>query len=90
MQPSVLFTETLESKIETLTKVTGIKNVRLHVHPYVAAYIKKGFISLYRKWQMRYGMGLRVIPDQKMAYLEYQFYDKKGNEVDMKEETDIK
>ena len=39
---------------------------------------------------MRYGMGLRVIPDQKMAYLEYHFYDKKGNELDMKEETDIK
>ena len=90
VQPSVLFTETLESKIETLTKVIGVKSFRLHVHPYVAAYIKKGFISLYRKWQMKYGMGLRVIPDQKMAYLEYHFFDKNGNEVDMKEETDIK
>lgn len=87
VQPSLLFTETLESKIEILTESVGIKRFKLHVHPYVAAYIKKGIISLYRKWQMKYGMGIRVIPDQKLAYLEYQLYDKDGNEVDMKEET---
>jgi len=90
VQPSLLFTETLESKIETLAESVGLKRFRLHVHPYVAAYIKKGIISLYRKWQMKYGMGIRVIPDQKLAYLEYHFYDKDGNEVDMKEEPELK
>ena len=90
IQPSVLFTDTLESKIETLVKATGIKRFRLHVHPYIDAYLKKGFISLYRKWQMKYGLGIRVVPDQKLTYLEYHFYDKNGNEVDMKEATDIK
>lgn len=90
VQPSLLFTETLESKIETLAESVGLKRFRLHVHPYVAAYIKKGIISLYRKWQMKYGMGIRVIPDQRLAYLEYHFYDKDGNEVDMKEEPELK
>ena len=90
IQPSVLFTDTLESKIETLVKTIGIKRFKLHVHPYIDAYLKKGFISLYRKWQMRYGLGIRVVPDQKLTYLEYHFFDKNGNEVDMKETTDIK
>ena len=90
IQPSVLFTETLESKIETLVNTIGVKRFKLHVHPYVAAYINQGMISLYRKWQFRYGMGIRVIADQKLAYLEYHFYDKDGNEVDMKEESEIK
>lgn len=90
IQPSVLFTETLENKIETMVKTIGLKKFKLHIHPYVAAYIKKGFISIYRKWQMKYGMGVRVIPDQKLAYLEYHFYDKTGKEVDMKEESEIK
>ena len=90
IQPSVLFTETLESKIETLVTTIGVKRFKLHVHPYVAAYIKQGMISLYRKWQFKYGMGIRVIADQKLAYLEYHFYDKDGNEVDMKEESEIK
>ena len=90
IQPSVLFTDTLESKIETLVKTIGIKRFKLHVHPYIDAYLKKGFISLYRKWQLRYGLGIRVVPDQKLTYLEYHFFDKNGNEVDMKETTDIK
>ena len=90
IQPSVLFTDTLESKIETLVKTTGVKRFKLYVHPYINAYIKKGIVSLYRKWQLKYGLGIRVVPDQKLTYLEYHFYDKDGNEVDMKETTDIK
>ena len=69
----------------------GIKKFNLHVHPYVAAYINQGFLlSLKRKWQMKYGMGINVIPNQKMAFLQYEFYDKKGNFIDMKEEIETK
>ena len=90
VQSSILFTDTLESKIQTLVQTLGMKSFKLHVHPFVAAYIKQGIISMYRKWQMKYGFGIRVIPNQKLAYLEYHFYDKKGKEVDMKEESEIK
>lgn len=90
IQSSILFTDTLESKIETMVNTLGIKRFKLHVHPYVAAYLKKGIISLYRKWQMKYSLGIRIIPDQKVAYLEYHFYDKAGKEIDMKEESEIK
>ena len=90
IQPSVLFTDTLESKIKTLIDTTGVKLFSLHVHPYVAAYLKKGLVSIYRKWQFKYSFGLRVIPNQKLTYLEYHFYDKEGKEVDMKEESEIK
>ena len=91
VRSSVLFTETLESKIETLTNVIGIKKFKLYVHPYVAAYIRdKGVISIYRKWQLKYGFGLRIIPDQSLAFLEYRFYDSEGKEIDMKEESEMK
>ena len=91
VRSSLLFTDTLESKIDTLTNTIGIKKMKLHVHPYVAAYIKdKGLISIYRKWQIKYGFGLRIIPDQSLAYLEYHFYDHNGKEMDMTEETEMK
>ena len=90
VQSSILFTDLLESKIKTLIGAIGIKRFTLHVHPYVASYIKKGIISLYRKWQFKYGFGIRIIPNQKLAYLEYHFYDKAGKEIDMKEETELK
>ena len=91
VRSSILFTETLESKIDTLVNTIGIKKFKLHIHPYVAAYIKdKGVISIYRKWQLKYGFGLRIIPDQSLAFLEYRFYDADGKELDMKEETEMK
>ena len=68
----------------------GIKNFTLHVHPYVAAYINKGFVSLKRKWQMKYGFGVNIISSQKLAFLQYEFYDKKGNFIDMQEEIETK
>ena len=90
VQSSILFTDTLESKIETLVNNIGVKSFTLHIHPYVAAYVNKGFISIYRKWQLKYGFGVRVIPDQSLAFLEYKFFDAQGKEIDMKEETEIK
>ncbi len=90
VKSSILFTDTLESKIDNLVNNLGIRKFILYVHPYVAAYINKGFISLYRKWQMKYGFGIRVIPNQNLAFLEYHFIDTSGKEIDMKEESEIK
>ena len=60
------------------------------MHPYVAAYLNQGIISIYRKWQLKYGLGVKVIPSQKLAFLQYEFYDKDGQEIDMKEEVEIR
>ena len=90
VRSSILFTDTLESKIDRLVNSVGIKKFKLYVHPYVAAYINKGLPSLLRKWQFKYGFGVRVIPDQNLAYLEYKFMDSNGKELDMKEEIEMK
>lgn len=90
IQPSILFTDTLESKIDYLVNKIGIKKFKLHLHPYVAAYVNQGLISMKRKWQMKYGFGIKVIPNQKLAMLQYEFYDTHGEEIDMKEEFEIK
>lgn len=90
VKSSFLFTDVLESKISTMANKLGIKNFTLHVHPYVAAYINQGIVSLKRKWQVKYGFGLKVIPSQKLGFLQYEFHDKNGQEIDMKEEIEIK
>ena len=89
IKSSILFTDQLENKIDMLVNRLGIKQFTLHVHPYVAAYINQGILSLKRQWQMRYGLGLKIVPNQMFAFLQYQFYDKKGQEIDMKEEIEI-
>jgi ribonuclease G len=66
----------------------GIRKFYLHVHPYVAAYINQGLWSLKRQWQLKYGMGVRVIPSQKLAFLQYEFYDQNRQFIDMQEEIE--
>lgn len=86
IKSSILFTEQLESKIDRLVNKIGIRKFTLHVHPYVAAYINQGIISLKRRWQMKYGMGIRIVASQKLAFLQYEFYDSKRQFIDMQEE----
>ena len=43
-----------------------------------------------RRWQIKYGLGVRIIPSQKLAFLQYEFYDKKGHFIDMREEVESK
>jgi ribonuclease G len=91
IQPSLLFTDKLESKIAYLSEKIKVKNYTLRVHPYIAAYIQKGgLLSLEWKWRRKYGLGLKILPVQNLTYLQYQFYDSKGEEIDMKEEHEIK
>ena len=90
IKSSIIFTDQLESKIDRLVNKIGIKTFYLHVHPYVAAYINKGLVSLKRKWQMRYGLGVHIVPSQKLAFLQYEFYDSKRQFIDMNEEIETK
>lgn len=88
IKSSLLFTDTLERKLKTLVMELGHVKLRLYVHPYVYAYINQGIISLKKKWKMKYGLGVKICPDQSLAILQYRFVDTHGDEIDMKEKHD--
>ena len=76
---SILFTDTLEEELENYTQQFG-RNLRLYVHPYVYAYINKGFICSTRlRWQRHYGV--KILESQELGFLEYRFIDKNGNRL---------
>ena len=89
VQPSLLFTDRLYDKLEYVCNALGLNNFKVYVHPYVEAYIKKGwFNSMSSKWKRKLGKSFRILPDQSLAYLEYKVIDKEGNIIDLKEEKD--
>ena len=90
IKSSILFTDLLEGKIDRLVNKIGVKKFYLHVHPYVAAFINQGVVSLKNKWQIKYGFGVRIVPSQKLAFLQYEFYDSKREFIDLKEEIETK
>jgi ribonuclease G len=82
-RPTLLFVEDLELLVARLSREQGLKRFRLHLHPFVAAYLKSGWIPLSLKWRFRYAWGLRIIPDQQLGLLERNVFDADRNEVDL-------
>ena len=90
IKPSLLFTDTLENKIDYLVNHLKTKKFFLYVHPFIYAYLNQGLFSKKWKWKAAYSLALKVIPDQSIGLLEYRFVDTNGNEIDMKEEQEIR
>lgn len=77
IQSSLIFTDTLQEEIEAYTEKYG-KHLYLYVHPYVYAYISKGWLkSTKRQWRKQYGV--RTMPDQQLGMLQYRFTDAQQN-----------
>ena len=55
--------------------------VKLNVHPFVAAYLKKGFPSIRSKWFFEHKKWVKIIPRDAYTYLEYHFFDSQGKEI---------
>ena len=89
VQPSLLFTDKLEEKLEYLVHHLKVKKFTMYIHPFVDAYIKKGMFSLYGKWRRRYGRSMKIVPDESLAYLQYRVVDENNKEIDLKEESDM-
>lgn len=90
IKPSILFTDSLRSKISYLVNKLNVKKFTLHVHPYIAAFINQGFPSLKLRWKWRYSYKMKIIPNQSLAFMEYHFYDENNEEIDLKQEIELK
>ena len=81
IQPSILFTDQLAEECEHMSEHFGT-GLRLHLHPYVYAYVSRGwFMSLKAQWRRRFGV--HVVENQSLGMLEMRFYDAKGNRVEL-------
>ena len=89
VQPSLLFTDTLKEKLEYLINDLKINNFIMYVHPYVDAFLKKGLVSLARRWKLELGGKFKIMADQSLAYLEYKVLDRDHNVIDLAEEKDL-
>lgn len=89
VQPSLLFTDTLHEKIAYLVHDLRASDFVMYVHPFVDAYLKKGLLSLYRRWRYEFGTKFKILPSQELAYLQYRVLDANRNEIDLKEEKDL-
>lgn len=90
VQPSLLFTDTLYDKLDTLVNHMGLSDFVMYVHPYVEGYLKRGWLmSIYAKWRRRLGGKFKIVADESLAYLQYRVVNRDGKELDLKEAKDM-
>ena len=53
----------------------------LHTHPFVAAYLTKGLISIRMKWIFKHHRWIKIVSRDAFRYLQYGFYDAKGRKI---------
>lgn len=90
VKPSLLFVDTLRDKVRALSSKFGMKRFTLQVHPYVAAYICKGVFSIKAQWKLKYGMRIKIMPNQNFSFLQYKFLDAHGAEIGLKDNSDTR
>ena len=81
--PSLLWTDTIEDAVRSAVQDRKMKKLLLKVHPFVYAYLKRGFPSEILKWKFRYSHGLIVVPSDSLGFLEFKIVDDKNKEVDL-------
>jgi len=57
------------------------KKVTLNTHPFIAAFLTKGFPSIRSKWFFEHKKWVKVLPRDAYTYLEYHFFDKNGKQL---------
>jgi len=57
------------------------KNITLCVHPYIKAYIKRGFINRQMKWFLKYNQWIKVKSNPAYQITEFHFFNGKEEEI---------
>ncbi len=70
----------ISQDLEQLLK-KDYKKITLNTHPFIAAYLTKGFPSMRSKWFFEHKKWVNILPRDAYTYLEYHFFDKNGNKI---------
>ncbi len=57
------------------------KSITLNIHPFIAAYISKGFPSIRTKWFLEHKRWIKIQPRDAYTYLDYRFKNKDGKTI---------
>ncbi len=82
MQTSVLIAEEISNNIDFLVRQNKEKKITLKVNPYVAAYLKQGFIKSYQfGWLHTYWVWVRIVGDISLGMTEVKYFNSRDEEI---------
>ncbi len=78
---SILLIDDIKRDLEYIIKSQSPNKLSIRVHPYVGAFLKKGWWSELMKWRKEYKKWLVVSEDNSYHMMMYKFYDENDDEI---------
>ncbi len=82
VEAPIVLIEKINVELEKILKGSQKdKGIVLNAHPFISAYLTKGFPSIRSKWFMEHKKWIKIQPRDAYRYLEYRFKDKHGKTI---------
>ncbi|MBR1792162.1 MAG: Rne/Rng family ribonuclease [Bacteroidales bacterium] len=81
IRSSLVVVDEIEADLRHLVTIQGEKNLTIIAHPYVQAYVTKGFPSMRLRWMMALKSRVTVKASERLSLLEYKFLNSSGEEI---------
>lgn len=82
---SILLVDQIESKLDFIMKTRPARKPILVAHPYVVAYLKKGFFGYAWRWYWKYQKRIKIVEDNDLGLIEFRFYDGPEDEIRLRD-----
>ncbi|MEM9823287.1 MAG: Rne/Rng family ribonuclease [Bacteroidota bacterium] len=81
INPSILLTDEIQRDLEFILQSRPNSKLRLSVHPYIQAFLTKGFKSIQMRWYFKYFKWITIKVNAEFHLTEYKFYDSNEDEI---------
>lgn len=81
VEAPIVLIEKLQTELNKIITTQKTKKISLHIHPFIAAYLKQGFPSIRQKWLLDHKKWISIVPRDAYQYLEYKFKNDEGEEL---------
>lgn len=81
---TLLLTDDIERDLNFIMESRPKAKLKLKVHPFIAAYLKRGMPSTQMKWYLKYYRWLQIVQDNDFPITSYRFYDEDDEEIKLK------
>ncbi len=78
VEAPIVLLDTIIAELDKLIILKDHKKIILNVHPFIAAYLKKGFPSIQQRWFAKYKKWIKILPRDAYQYLRFDFTNIKG------------
>ena len=81
IKSSFVVVDEIESNLRYLASSQNEKKLTIITHPYVYAYLTKGWRSIRRRWMRHYHLRLTIKESESLGLLDYKFINARGEEI---------